>query len=80
MKWLAVISSLALAGCATVDMPAPLSLPSICMGEETCEARKNAETLAAMGYPDAGLVILCSRTAIGDVLEVECESSPLPDS
>ena len=80
MKWFMGISSLALAGCATVDMPAPISLPSICMGEETCEARKNAETLAAMGYPDAGLVIMCNHTAIGDVLEVECESSTLPDS
>jgi hypothetical protein len=50
------------------------------MGEETCEARKNAETLAAMGYPDAGLVIMCNHTAIRDVLEVECEPSTLPDS
>lgn len=80
MKWVVAISALALSGCATVDMPAPLSLPSICMGEETCEARKNAETLAAMGYPDAGLVIMCNHTAIGDVLEMECEPSALPDS
>ena len=80
MKWVVGISSLALTGCATVDMPAPISLPSICMGEETCEARKNAETLAAMGYPDAGLVIMCNHTAIRDVLEVECEPSTLPDS
>ena len=57
-----------LAGCATVDMPAPISLPSLCMGEERCEARKNAETLAAMGYPDAGLVIMCADPRVREHL------------
>lgn len=71
------LAALLLSGCATVDMPAPISLPSICMGEERCEARKNAETLAAMGYPDAGLVIMCNDPAVRNVLEVECESSAL---
>jgi hypothetical protein len=50
----------------------------VCMGEAVCEARKNAETLANMGYPDAGLVIMCDDAKIRDVLEVECESSALP--
>ena len=61
-----------LAGCATVDMPAPISLPSLCMGEERCEARKNAETLAAMGYPDAGLVIMCADPRVREHLGEEC--------
>ena len=72
MKRLVGISFLLLAGCAEVDMPAPVSLPSICMGEETCEARKNAETLAEMGYPDAGLVIMCSDDRVRAVLEERC--------
>ena len=42
------------------------------MGEETCEARKNAETLANMGYPDAGLVIMCSDSIVREALEDEC--------
>lgn len=66
-----------LAGCAEITVPTPVSFPAVCMGEETCEARKNAETLAAMGYPDAGLIIMCSDTAIGNVLEMECESGSL---
>ena len=66
-----------LGGCATIDMPSPISLPSICMGEVTCESRKNAETLAAMGYPDAGLVIMCSDPQVRNVLEVQCESDAL---
>jgi len=68
---------LLIAGCAEVKMPTPISLPSICMGEEKCEARKNAETLAAMGFPDAGLVIMCSDPNVRGVLEVECESNAL---
>lgn len=71
---------LLLAGCAEVKAPTPISLPSICMGEERCEARKNAETLAAMGFPDAGLVIMCDDPNVRDVLELECEPSPLSDS
>lgn len=72
MKWVAGISALALSACAEVKMPTPISLPSICMGEETCEARKNAETLAEMGYPDAGLVIMCADERVRAVLEEEC--------
>lgn len=68
---------LLLAGCAEIRMPTPISLPSICMGEEACEARKNAETLANMGYPDAGLVIMCSDPSVRGVLEVECGSDAL---
>jgi hypothetical protein len=71
MRWLTLI--LLLAGCADIDMPTPISLPSICMGEKNCEARKNAETLANMGFPDVGLRILCDNTDIGSVLELECE-------
>lgn len=71
---------LLLAGCAEVTAPTPISLPSICMGEERCEARKNAETLAAMGFPDAGLVIMCDDPNVRDVLEMECEPSTLPNS
>ena len=63
---------LLLSACATVDMPSPISLPSICMGEETCESRKNAETLAAMGFPDAGLVIMCSNARVREHLGDEC--------
>lgn len=66
--------SILLSGCAEIKMPQPISLPSICLGEETCEARKNAETLASMGFPDAGLVILCSDPNVKSVLEVECGS------
>ena len=46
MKWL--FSLVFLIGCAEIRMPTPVSLPSICMGEEFCEDRKAAETLAAM--------------------------------
>ena len=63
---------LLLAACAEVDMPTPISLPSICMEDESCEARKNAETLAKMGYPDAGLVIMCSDSIVREALEDEC--------
>ena len=63
---------LILAGCATIDVPTPISLPSICMGEERCEARKNAETLASMGYPDAGLVIMCADPRVREHLGEEC--------
>ena len=62
-------------GCTTVNQP--MLYPSVCMGETTCEARKNAETLAEMGFTDAGLVVLCADTKIRDVLEVECESNTL---
>ena len=71
------IPILLVGGCASIEMPSPISLPSICMGEATCESRKNAETLAAMGYPDAGLVIMCSNLEVRSVLEVECGSSTL---
>lgn len=67
-----------LAACAKIDMPTPISLPSICMDDESCEARKNAETLAAMGYPDAGLTIMCSDPNIRMVLSVQCKSDALP--
>ena len=67
-----IVISLLLAACAKVDMPSPISLPSICMDDEKCEARKNAETLANMGYPDAGLVIMCSDPNVRNVLEVQC--------
>ena len=73
MRWLVGLSVMSLAGCATIDLPTPISLPSICNGETTCEARKNAETLAAMGFPDAGLVIMCSDPKVRAVLEMECE-------
>ena len=53
-------------------MPAPISLPSICMGEDKCEARKNAETLAAMGYPDAGLIIMCADAGVREHLGEQC--------
>ena len=76
MRWLAIL--ICLAGCAEVRMPPPISLPSVCMKEASCEARKNAETLAAMGYPDAGLVIMCDDPNVRDVLEVECKSNALP--
>ena len=66
---------LILAGCATIDVPTPISLPSICMGEERCEARKNAETLASMGYPDAGLVIMCADPRVREHLGEECGES-----
>ncbi len=70
-----VLPVMILAGCTTVNQP--ILYPSICMGEATCEARKNAKTLAEMGFTDAGLVVLCADTQIRDVLEVECESSTL---
>ena len=72
-----VAISLLLAGCAEIKMPQPISLPSICMGEQTCEARKNAETLAIMGYHDAALTIMCDDSRVRGVLEVECGSSSL---
>ena len=75
MKWL--ISLALLVGCAEIKMPTPLSLPAICMGEASCENRKNAETLAAMGFPDAGLVLMCSNANVRNILEVECESDAL---
>ena len=67
-----VVISFLLAGCAEIKTPQPVSLPSICMGEQTCEARKNAETLSKMGYPDAGLVIMCSDSIVREALEDEC--------
>lgn len=72
MRWLAVLF---LTGCTTVNQP--MFYPSVCMGEASCEARKNAETLADMGFTDAGLVVLCADTKIRDVLEVECEPDAL---
>jgi hypothetical protein len=75
---LTALAALALSGCATLEMPSPISLPSICMGDVKCEARKNAETLATMGFPDAGLVIMCGDTQVRGVLEVECGSDALP--
>jgi hypothetical protein len=68
---------LPLMGCASIEMPPPISFPSVCMGEETCEARKNAETLSSMGYKDAGLVVMCADANIRDVLEEECGSDVL---
>ena len=76
MRWLAI--PIFLAGCAEIRMPTPISLPSVCMSEASCEARKNAETLAAMGFPDAGLRVMCDNTDLRNVLEVECESNALP--
>ena len=69
---------LLLLGCAEIKAPSPLVLPSVCMGDEHCEARKNAETLADMGYPDAGLRVMCDDANVRDVLEVECEPDALP--
>jgi hypothetical protein len=48
------------------------------MGDENCEARKNAETLAAMGFHDAGLRVMCDDANVRDVLEVECKPDALP--
>lgn len=77
MNGRAIGISLLLAGCAEVQMPTPISLPSICMGEVTCEARKNAETLAAMGYHDAALTIMCDDARVRGVLELECGTASL---
>ena len=57
------------AGCSTIEMPAPLSFPSACGGDKACETRKNAETLSAMGYTDAGLVLMCADDQVQAVLE-----------
>ena len=65
-------------GCASIDMPSPISYPSVCMGEITCEARKNAETLSTLGYDNAALVIMCQDADIRRVLEMECKSDALP--
>jgi hypothetical protein len=70
--------ALLLLGCAEIKAPSPLVLPSVCMGDEHCEARKNAETLAAMGFHDAGLRVMCDDANVRDVLEVECEPDALP--
>jgi len=75
MKWLFPL--IFLIGCAEIRMPTPVSLPSICMGEEFCEDRKAAETLAAMGFADAGLIIMCSNPNVRNILEVECGSDAL---
>lgn len=72
-----IVISLLLAGCAKIDMPTPIALPSICMNDENCEARKNAETLASMGFPDAGLLIMCNDPNVRGVLEVQCGSDAL---
>jgi hypothetical protein len=72
--------ALLLAGCASVETETPLFFPSVCLGEITCEARKNAETLSDMGFPDAGLVIMCRDANVRDVLEVECGPNALPYS
>lgn len=77
MNGRAIGISLLLAGCAEVQMPTPISLPSICMGEVTCEARKNAETLALMGYHDAALTIMCDDARVRGVLELECGTASL---
>lgn len=70
-----------LAGCAEIKAPQPVSFPSVCWGEgkENCERRLHAQTLANMGFHDAGLVLLCSDPQVGLVLEVECGSSTLPN-
>ena len=61
-----------LGGCAEIRMPPPISLPSICMGEESCENRKSAKTLADMGYTNAALAIICNDKNVKDILEAEC--------
>jgi len=66
---LRLLPILLVAGCSAVELPAPLSLPSVCMGDETCEARKNAETLATMGYTDAGLILMCADDSVRAALE-----------
>jgi len=66
-----------LGGCAEIRMPSPISLPSLCMGEEACENRKSAKTLADMGYIDAALQIICDDKNVKDILEAECGSSVL---
>ena len=66
-----------LGGCAEIRMPPPISLPSLCMGEEACENRKSAKTLADMGYIDAALQIICDHKNVKDILEAECGSSVL---
>ena len=77
---LRLLPVLALGACTTVENQTPMLFPSVCMGEAKCEARKNAETLADMGFPGAGLVIMCDDAQTRDVLEVQCEPSALPDS
>ena len=72
-----LVPILLLMGCAEIKVPSPISLPSVCMGEDTCEDRKNAETLAAMGYPDAGLIIMCGNPDVRGALEVECGPNAL---
>jgi len=73
MKWLFPL--IFLIGCAEIRMPTPVSLPSLCMGEEACENRKSAKTLADMGYTDAALQIICDDENVKDILEAECGSS-----
>ena len=73
-----LLPALLLLGCAEIKAPSPVVLPSVCMGDENCEARKNAETLAAMGFHDAGLRVMCDDADVRDILEVECEPNALP--
>lgn len=63
-----------IAGCAEIKAPQPVSFPSVCWGEgkEDCERRKNAETLAAMGYYNAALIYMCSDPRVRNVLDEQC--------
>ena len=73
-----IVISLLLAGCAKIDMPTPIALPSICMDDENCEARKNAETLASQWVFLMLAFLLCVMTPnVRGVLEVQCGSDAL---
>lgn len=61
-----------LSGCMTVDMGTPVSFPSACWGDKDCQRNLNAQTLHYLGHNSAALELMCSDTAVKEVMKEKC--------
>lgn len=63
--------------CAEINTPTPISYPSVCLGDKACERNLDAKTLAEMGFPDAGLAMMCGSRNVREAVGMGCESALL---
>ena len=76
MTWGTAVASLGIVFVASACSSTQIVLPSSCLDKDkTCERNLNAQTLSAIGQEEAALQLMCTDTAVRDVLGNECIST-----
>jgi len=75
MTWGTAVASLGIVFVASACSSTQIVLPSSCLDKDkTCERNLNAQTLSAIGQEEAALQLMCTDTALRDVLGEQCVS------